>query len=316
MATFILLLTSMIWGFAFVAQIKGSDAGVGAFTFNAIRYIVGAVSLMVPMMLLHHSAKKQEKKQYKKRDLFIYAFIAGFVLFAASNLQQYGASITQNPGLSGFITTLYTVFTPVAYFLIFKKKTGVNVIIAIVLSVVGLYMLCVGDNGKLNFGIGEIYLLLGAILWTAHITIIDRCVSRVNPLHFSFFQFLTSALLSAVGGLIFERDIFSLANVFEAKWSILYCGILSVGVAYTLQAFGQKYSDPTVAAIILSTESVFSAIGGILWNILSSEEYHVNQNITLIGYIGCGVIFVGVIVSQLPANFFRKIHFLTKRNKQ
>lgn len=308
-ATFLLLLTSMIWGFAFVAQIKGSDAGVGTLTFNAIRYLIGAISLIIPVVL----SERFNKNKYKKRDTFVLSCLAGTVLFLASTLQQYGASITQNPGLSGFITTLYTVFTPVSYFLIFKKKTGINVYFAIVLSLVGLYMLCLGDNGEINFGFGELYLLLGAVLWTAHIMIIDRCVSYVNPLTFSFLQFSTSAVLSTLGALIFERDIFLLENVLEAKWSILYCGILSVGVAYTLQTFGQKYSEPTVAAIVLSTESVFSAIGGVLWNFLSSEEYHVNQNITFTGYIGCAIIFSGVIISQLPQDIFKHKHFLNRK---
>lgn len=285
----ILLLTAMIWGFAFVAQLVGTDY-VGAFTFNGTRFLIGAVSL-IPVVLIFEKIKPERKKINKT---IIVGIIAGVVLFMASTLQQYGIIITGSAGKAGFITGLYTVLVPIIGVFL-KRKTNINVWLGAVLSVVGLYLLSV-TGGISSVGIGDVVLLVGAVMWALHIIVIDWFGNEIYSLRFAMTQFFVSALLSIIGALIFE-DI-SFAAIFDAKLPILYAGVMSVGVAYTCQIIGQKNADPTFAAIVLSTESVFSAIGEavILGLVLTGYDYN---PMSLRGYIGCFVIFCGIVISQL-----------------
>ncbi len=301
-ATTLLFTTAIIWGFAFVAQVLGSDF-VEPFTFNGIRFMLGAGSL-IPVYCIFEKERGMlpaEKKQRHKRTA-LGALCGGLCLFIASALQQFGADLTRDPGKAGFITGLYTVLTPVFYFLIFRKKTGWNTWLGCILATVGLYLLCLRDGQGTMFGVGELVLLLGSFFWAGHILIVDRFIDRVSPLRFSSWQFFISGGLGLLAAAIFE-DV-SWEAVVNAKWAILFCGLLSVGVAYTLQIFGQKYSEPTYAAIIFSTESVFAALGGLLWNLVTPENLHVDQEILPIGYVGCFIIFAGIVLSQL--NFSRK----------
>jgi len=173
--------------------------------------------------------------------------------------------------------------------LIFKHKTGINVWIGAILAVIGLFLLCYRVGDGFSFGVGELLLLLGSFLWTAHVIVIDRLGKNIRSLHFALGQFSVCSVLSIVLMLIFDRP--TISGVMDAKWALLYCGVLSVGVAYTLQVVAQKKADPTFAAIILSTESVFSAIGGSIFGI---------DSISWLGYIGCAVMFCGIVISQLP----------------
>ena len=228
------------------------------------------------------------------------------MLFFAANLQQYALTINANPGLAGFITALYTVWTPVAYFLIFRKKTAVNVWIAVVVSIIGFYLLCMTDGGGIYFGLDIILLLISTLFWTAHILSVDKLISRVDPIKLSLGQYIICAAMTGVLSIVCEWNSFSWASVWDAKWSIIYCGVLSVGVAYTLQIVGQKMTNPVFAVIIMSTESVFSAIGGVLWNLLVPLTLHVDQDISPLGYVGCVVIFAGVVISQIDFSKFAK----------
>ena len=285
-ATVMLFSTAIIWGFAFVAQVLGSDH-VEPFTFNGIRFMLGAASL-IPVYCIfekENGLTPAEKKQRHKHTA-IGAVCGGLCLFTASALQQFGAAMTRDPGKAGFITGLYTVLTPVFYFLIFRKKSGWNVWMGCVLATVGLYLLCLRPGEAFSFGMGELVIL-----------IVDLFIDRVAPLRFSSWQFFISGALGLIAAVIFEDVTWS--GVWNAKWAILFCGILSVGVAYTLQVLAQKRSDPTYAAIIFSTESVFAAIGGILWNLVTPEHLHVDQEILPIGYLGCLIIFGGIVLSQL-----------------
>lgn len=297
--TSMLVLTAAIWGFAFVAQVIAAQSdGIGNFTFNGIRFLLGALSL-IPVMLVF------ERKGYADRQrvssTFVYGAVTGVILFAAATLQQFGAEFTNSSGKSGFITCLYTVLVPVISFLLFRKKTGANVWIAAVVSLAGLYMLCMVSE-KFTFGKGEWLLFAGALMWSAHILVIDRWSQKISPLLFSFAQFVTCGLLSIISAFIFE-DI-SLAGIWEVRYPILYGGLMSVGVAYTLQVVGQRHADPTVAAIVLSCESLFSAIGGLLI---------LNEDLGTFGYIGCAVMFAGVIISQIDAASFKKLFTVRKR---
>jgi len=279
----IMLLTAMIWGFAFVAQVDSVDH-IGSFTMNGLRFPLGALSLL-PVALFFERGRVSQKERKKT---VLASVLAGSILFLASTLQQIGIAYTKSAGVAGFITGLYTVLVPIGCLLIFRQKTGLTVWIGSVCAVIGLFLLCYRVGGGFAFGIGELLLLLGSFFWAAHVIVIDRLGKDIRPLHFSVGQFSVCAILSIITMLLFDAPTWE--GIFAAKWSILYCGVLSVGVAYTLQVIGQKRADPTFAAIILSTESVFSAIGGALFGV---------DDISWLGYVGCVLIFCGIVISQI-----------------
>lgn len=280
--TLLLLLTAMIWGFAFVAQVDGTNY-IGSLTLNGTRFSLGVVSLL-PVVLIFERGKRDRAE---RRRTVRASLLAGCVLFTASTLQQFGIEYTKSAGVAGFITGLYIVLVPVAGFLLFHHKTRFNVWLGALLAVAGLFLLCVKPNEGFSFGVGELLLLLGSFFWTAHIIIIDRMAKDIRPLHFSWGQFLVCAVLGLLTMFLFEEPTFG--GIWAAKWSVLYCGVLSVGVAYTLQVVAQRRADPTFATIVLSTESVFSALGGALFGI---------DDIAWLGYTGCLLIFAGIMISQ------------------
>ena len=288
-STTILFLTAAIWGFAFVAQVDAVDY-LGSFAINGLRYPIAVVAVL-PVMLIFERGRMDKEE---RRRTVIASIAAGSVLFAATNLQQIGIEYTGSAGVSGFITGLYTVLVPIGCFLLFKHKTSVNVWIGAVCAAVGLFLLCYRFEEGLFFGKGEIFLLIGALFWTAHVIVIDRLGKNLRSLHFAWGQFVVCAALSATLMFCFDRP--TVEGIVNAKWSLLYCGVLSSAVAYSLQVIGQKRSDPAFAAIIFSTESLFSAIGGAIFGI---------DSISWLGYIGCALMFVGIVVSQL--NFKKKI---------
>ncbi|MBE6546974.1 MAG: DMT family transporter [Ruminococcaceae bacterium] len=281
--TFLLFLTAMIWGFAFVAQVDGVQY-VGPLTLNGTRFALGALSL-IPVVLIFERGRTDRSERLRTLRASV---LAGCALFAASTLQQIGIEYTRSAGVAGFITGLYIVLVPIAGFLLFRHKTGVQVWIGALCAVTGLFLLCLKPDEGFSFGLGELLLLIGALFWTAHILIIDRVAKELRPLHFAWGQFCVCAILGVAAMLLFEQP--SVEGILHAKWSILYCGILSVGVAYTLQVVAQRRADPTFATIVMSTESVFSAIGGVLFGI---------DRISWVGYVGCGLIFAGILLSQL-----------------
>ncbi|MBQ7827718.1 MAG: DMT family transporter [Clostridia bacterium] len=284
-STIFLVLTAMIWGFAFVAQRVGADY-LRPFTFNGIRFVMGALSL-IPVILLFERGKSDKKTLSATVK---YGILAGVVLCAASNLQQYGVELTGSAGKSGFITGLYTVLVPVIYFLFFRRKTGLPVWIGAVVTVGGLYLLC-GVDGSVPFGWGDVVLIVGAVLWALHIIVLDHVGDKVRPLRFSAMQFSVCAVITLICAVIFDRGDFAVEYVRQAMIPLLYGGIGSVGIAYTCQLLGQRDADPTFAAIVLSTEAVFSAIGAAI--IL--KEY-----MEPAGYVGCALIFAGIVLSQIP----------------
>ncbi len=280
----ILLITAMIWGFAFVAQRVGSDF-VQPFAFNGIRFMLGAVSLIPVILIFEKKEKRNEIHNLKMRKTLIAGCVAGVVLFIASWLQQCGIVITQSAGKAGFITGLYTVLVPV-FGIFLKKKTNINVWMGALFAVIGLFLLCINEKWQISYG--DAVLLCGSVFWAFHILIIDKFVNEIYSLRFACTQFIVCAVIGLVCAGVFEAT--TLAGVKAAAIPILYGGVMSVGVAYTCQIIGQKDADPTHASIILSTESMFSAIGGavILHEVMSGR-----------GYIGCVCIFAGIIVSQI-----------------
>ena len=289
-SNFLLLMTAMIWGFAFVAQRVGADH-VGAMTFNGVRFALGACSLL-PVVLIFC---RKTKMDADCRRYTVYASLAGgAALFVASLLQQWGVELTQSAGKAGFITSLYTVLVPVIGFLLLRRKTGLFTWIGAFLAVGGLYLLSMTGDEKA--GIGDLVLILGAIVWAAHILIIDYFNGKqINAIVFAMGQFAVCAVLNLVGAAMFEE--MTVSGITAAGIPILYGGLMSVGVAYTLQILGQRGADPTAASVILSTESMFSALGGILI---------LHESMSVGGYIGCVLIFGGVVLAQLTPDVLRR----------
>ena len=279
-----LFLAAITWGFAFVAQVEGTKY-IGSFTMIGFRFLIGIIALL-PVVLVFERGKtdKEERKRTVKASV-----VTGIILFFALSFQQFGIEITASAGVSGFITGLYMIFVPVAYFLFFRKKTGIQVWLGAVAAFVGLFLLCFKPGEGFAFGLGEMLLLVGSFLWTAHVMLVDHFGKSIRSLHYSWGQFAVCAVIGLVCAFAFEEV--SVQSLIDAKWALLYCGVFSSGCAYTLQVVGQKHADPTYAVIILSTESAFSAIGGAIFGI---------DSISWIGYMGCALMFVGILFTQIP----------------
>ncbi|WP_261830605.1 DMT family transporter [Inconstantimicrobium mannanitabidum] len=286
-ANMLLLLTAAIWGFAFVAQ-RVVTGAIGAFTFNGIRFGLGSLSL-IPLIIYFEKKKKStcndkqtNEVNYKKRILP--GILIGTILYAGSALQQVGIIYT-TAGKASFITGLYMVLVPIIG-LFLGHKIGKSSWIGVGLAVIGLYLLSV--NGDFSIGYGDLLEVIGAVFWAIHILSIDYFSDKIEPLKLSCIQFATCSVLSLITALIFEQ--ITIIGISNAIVPILYGGLLSVGVAYTLQVVAQKNAKPSHAAIILSMESVFGAIGGaiILGETMSTK-----------GYIGCILILAGILLSQI-----------------
>lgn len=291
--TFLLFLTAFIWGVAFVAQSVGMDY-VGPWTFNASRFIIGAVFL-IPCIAFLDGLKKKEaaasgtssekSAPQDKKTLLIGGLCCGIAIAVASTLQQYGISMT-TVGKAGFITALYIVIVPILGIFL-KKKPRLIIWVSVVLALAGLYFLCMTDS--LSFSKGDTMVLLCALVFSIHILIIDYFSPKVDGVRMSCIQFFVASIICGIPALILEHPQFS--SLVTAWAPILYAGILSCGVAYTLQIVAQKNYDPTIASLILSLESVFSVLAGwvILHEALSPREI-----------LGCVLVFIAIILVQLP----------------
>ncbi|MCL2106391.1 MAG: DMT family transporter [Oscillospiraceae bacterium] len=276
-----LFLTALIWGLAFVAQVEGTQH-MGDLTFGGGRFAIGALSLL-PVILLFE--RKPGGREELRRTL-LYGAIGGGVLFIASTLQQYGITLTQSAGKSGFITGLYTVFTPILGIFL-GRKTSLTTWLGAAAAVMGLYLLSAPSDMN-RFGLGDALLLIGAVFWAAHILVVDRLASRVRPIRFSAVQFTACSLISWAAAIPVDAPRFS--QLQAGLLPLLYCGLLSTGVAYTLQIVGQRHVEPTRAAIIFSLETLFSALGGFLF---------LHEFLGWKGYLGGALMFLGIILSQL-----------------
>ena len=276
----------MIWGMAFVAQSVGMNY-IGPFTFNCIRSIMGGL-VLIPCILFFDKQEKGEAKREKKEDsktLLIGGICCGLALCIASNLQQIGIKYT-TVGKAGFITALYIVVVPI-FGIFLRKKVSGRVWFSVAIAVVGLYLLCITDEFRI--GKGDFFVLLCALVFTIHILVIDYFSPKVNGIKLSCIQFLVAGLLSGVPMLISEKPSFS--TILAAWAPLLYAGIMSCGVGYTLQIVAQKDAEPTIASLILSLESVFSVLAGwiILGQTLAGKEI-----------MGCVLMFAAIILAQLP----------------
>ena len=292
----LLLLTAAIWGVAFVAQSVGMDY-VGPFTFNTVRSLIGGIVLIPCIVLLKRinagskdtagAAEHASGNPAGQRKVLLTGGVAcGVLLCIASNLQQFGIMYT-SVGKSGFITAMYIVLVPVVGIFL-KKKAGVKIWCSVAIAVCGLYLLCMTDNG-FSIQKGDLLLLLGAVAFSFHILTIDYFSPKVDGVKMSCIQFFTCGILSMVCMFLFEQP--QIGAILQAWMPIVYAGVMSCGVAYTLQIVGQKGMNPTVASLILSTESVISVIAG--WLIL-------HQKLSGRELLGCVLMFAAIILVQLP----------------
>ena len=286
-----LLVTALIWGTAFVAQSAGMDH-VEPFTYNGIRTLIGGL-VLIPVILFFDRIKPAEQRLSAEeqktvtRNSVIGGVFCGLFLFVASSFQQFGISMT-TAGKAGFITALYIVLVPIAG-LFLKKKAPRAIWLSVALAVAGLYFLSI--NEEFHITQGDFLMLLCALCFTGHIMVIDHFTQRVNGIELSCMQFLFCALLSGGGMVLTETPTW--AGIVSCAIPLLYVGILSSGVAYTLQILAQKGSNPTVVSLLMSLESVFATVFGalILHEMMSGREI-----------FGCGLMLVAVVLAQLPAS--------------
>ncbi len=290
----LLLLTAIIWGVAFTAQ---SEAGktIEAFTFTAVRSIIGGIVLL-PVIAIFGKKQPADKETRRKENktLIIGGIVCGVLLMIAQNLQQLGINMGASSGKAGFITACYIIFVPI-FGIFLKRRCSPLVWIAVMLAAAGLYLLCIKQNESFYFEPQDILLFGCAIMFTLQILAVDRYSPKVDCVKLACIQFFVSGVLSAIPMFIFESP--NIANMLNAWLPILYTGVLSSGVAYTLQIVGQKGLNPTVASIIMSLESAIAAIAG--WIILG-------QNLSPREIIGCVVMFAAIIIAQIPIKLRKK----------
>ena len=285
----LLLLTAIIWGSAFVAQKSGMDY-VEPFTFNGIRTFIGGL-VLIPVIFFMEKKNppeeiSREEKTKKNKELLIGGICCGLALFAASSLQQFGVSYT-TAGKAGFITTLYVVFVPIISVLL-RKKVRPIMWLCVAMGAVGLYLLCMTDASfRLTFG--DTLVLLCAVAFAVHILTVDHFSPKMDGIKLSCIQFLTVGIVSMVCMFIFEHP--DIHAILDCAVPLLYAGVLSCGLGFTFQVVAQKHEEPTVASLLMSLESVFAVVFGALL---------LHETMSMRELSGCLIIFIAVIISQLP----------------
>lgn len=286
-----LALAAIIWGSSFVAQTTGAEF-VGPFTFIAFRSLLGSVALL-PVIFVMDTFKKQSKtEEYKKmtkadyKYLFIGGGVCGVVLCAASCLQQLGIDGGTAPGMAAFITALYILLVPI-FSVFLGKKIRPVIWVCVGVSVAALYMLCVKEGGRVQGS--DLYVLACAVCYAVHILVIDKVSPKLDGVRLSAMQFFVAGVISFIIMLLTEQVSFEALK--SAAWSIAYSGIMSSAVAFTLQILGQQKTEPTIATMIMSLESVFGVLTAMI--VLSQVP-------TAREALGCVLMFAAIIVAQLP----------------
>jgi len=272
----LLLLAAAIWGFGFVAQRMGM-VHVGPLLFNGVRFLLGGL-VLVPILLLRRTPPSPRDSR-----AVLGLLAAGLVLALAANLQQFGLVSTE-AGKAGFITGLYVVFIPI-FGILRGQRIAWSMAVAVPLSVAGLYLLSIA--GPLGMTSGDLWILLGALVWAVHVQLIGWLVERRDAIEIAVVQFSICGLVSLVGSLLFER--ISVAGLAAASGAIAYSGVLSVGVAFTLQVMGQRRVDPSRAGVLLSLEAAFAILGG--WMVLG-------EHLSTRALVGCGLMLAAMVLAQ------------------
>lgn len=305
----LLIITALIWGTAFVAQSKGGKA-VGPYTFNCIRSLVGGL-VLIPVIFILDKMKDNEADESKFKDKINYrdknkltdrrtlirgGVLCGIMLFLASTMQQLGMYYGTTAGKAGFLTACYILIVPILG-IFFNKKCGINIWIGVLITLAGLYMLCMKGSFNLKFCDGLV--MIGAFLFAIHIMVIDYFSPLTDGVRMSCIQFIVCGILGIIPMFIIDmghsikgiNEWLPLMKSMEAWGTILYGGVLSCGVGYTLQIIGQKGLNPTIASLLMSLESVFSVIAGclILRERMSGKEI-----------VGCILIFTAIVMAQIP----------------
>ena len=287
-ANIALFLTALIWGLSFVAQRAGMDY-VGPFTFNAVRSIIGGFSLLPVISivkLIQEDTRTKEVRHQQHVMLAKAGILCGLALFIAMSIQQY-CMLFSPAGKAGFITALYIIYVPLISMLFLGQKLSNNVKISVFIAVIGLYLLCFKEDTG-GFSYYDILLLIAAFFYGVHILVVNYFSDKVNAVKTSCGQFFVVGLLSMPLMFLYETPTW--ANIVACKTPILYAGVLTCGVAYTLQIFGQKYTAPVIASLILCLESVFAVLGGAMI---------LHETMTIKETLGCVLMISAVILSEL-----------------
>lgn len=279
-AILMLWLTAAIWGFAFVAQRAGMEF-IGPFTFNGIRFLLGSASLLPLIFWMKY---KQKNSSEKKKNILKGGLLAGLVLFIGASLQQAGMVYT-TAGKAGFITGFYVILVPLIGIFIGQRITRLLWMGACI-ALAGLYFLTI--NGPFELQKGDLLILLSAFFWAMHVQIINKLVDTHSALPLSAFQFAVCGILSLATASVFET--ITPETIYQAAWPLYYGGLLSVGIAYTLQVVAQQYVHPAYASIILSFETVFAVVGG--WLLL-------HEVLTMRNLAGCLLMLAGIVIVQV-----------------
>ncbi len=294
----LLLITATIWGMAFVSQQAGMDY-MGPLTFTGSRNIIGSLVLIPVILIIRAKTPKAERAPLPVKTTIIGGICCGCALTAGSLFQQYGLTMT-TVGKGGFITTLYIIITPILG-LFFKRKAPKAVWVSVALAVVGMYLLCVSGEG-FSISTGDLLVLAGSFAFAVHILVIDKFSPLTDGVVLSCIQFFVCGVIGTVGAFVFEQPAWE--QLVSGAIPVLYAGVLSCGVGYTLQIVGQKGLNPTAAALILSLESVVATISGYIAYKIGFLK--TDQSMTPRQIIGCAIVFAAVILVQLPWDEIRK----------
>ncbi len=296
----ILVFVSALWGFGFVAQ-SGAAGSVPPFMVSCLRSVVSTVFLYALFKALNRKTKEPifPKEKPQRKIVIVGGLACGIMLAVSSNFQQFGISFYPKSAPveahAGFITALYVLIVPIIS-VFMKKYVSPVVWVAAAVALGGFYMLCLSEGpGRIYFA--DFLVLLCALCFSLHIIVVDKYVGEVGGIRLSLLQFAVCSVVSGVMSFMFELDKISLDGIISAALPLLYLGVVSSGIAYTLQIIGQRYAEPSVASLAMSLESVFAAIGGWLMGgvVLTRSEF-----------IGCALVFAAIIIAQLPEFFSRK----------
>ncbi|MBO4236101.1 MAG: DMT family transporter [Firmicutes bacterium] len=289
----LLLIASVIWGFAFVAQKAGT--ALEPFTYNGVRFLIGGIALIPLIVFFSKGNSDNTYTHTRSQNPIIKAgLICGTILAIASNLQQFGIYFDTDAGKAGFITSLYIVMVPILGVFL-NRKAGLRLWLCVLLGAVGFYLLTMASKSDgLTLEKGDFFVLLCALIFSVHILAIDYYSPKCDGIKLSALQFFVAAVISFVCMLFTESP--SIPAILGCWPSLLYVGIMSSGVGYTFQILGQKDANPSAAALILSLEAVFAVIGGVLL---------LGEKLGAVEILGCVIIFAAVIISQLPSKLIQ-----------